>query len=589
MSEPATNTRAQNQRHRNALQVVRYRLLRTRVRQALETARFRAGLVLGISLVFWVGVFFLFIEGFQFLGDFLGHGSPLYTDTVDAIFNLFFFSLMIMLLFSAGIILYGGLYSSSETNFLLTLPIDTEQVVSYKFQEALIFSSWGFLLLGSPMLVAYGVVSYAPWYYYALLLPLMIAFSAIPCGLGAILCLILVHRLPRIRVHAVSIAALILICLAIYVLWTTFSRPASHLMSNQWFQETLARLKVSENRMLPSWWLSEGLLNAAQRKVEGTPDHPAAQSVLFLLLLFANALFFQLVTSWLGKHVFRTSYSGLATMPTRRRRARAGWLDRLAMTLVRPLPQQMRILLVKDFRVFRRDPVQWSQFLIFFGLLGLYFMKIHHVRYEVDHESWVNLISFLNVAVVGLLLSTFTTRFIFPMISLEGNRFWVLGLLPINRDTILWGKFLFAALGSILPCTLLILLSDLMLRIDPLIIAIHQLTSVILCIGLSGIAVGLGAQMPDLREQSPSKIAAGFGGTVNLVVSAAYIVAVVMLTALPSHFYVIASTHDAPGWLAREHLLRWLFVSSFVAVILGIIATALPLWAGLRAFRRMEF
>ena len=42
--------------------------------------------------------------------------------------------------------------------------------------------------------------------------------------------------------------------------------------------------------------------------------------------------------------------------------------------------------------------------------------------------------------------------------------------------------------------------------------------------------------MPDLRAHSPSKIAAGFGGTLNLVISAAYIVIVVLLTALPVHF-----------------------------------------------------
>ena len=59
----------------------------------------------------------------------------------------------------------------------------------------------------------------------------------------------------------------------------------------------------------------------------------------------------------------------------------------------------------------------------------------------MNYTAWVNMISFLNLAVVGLILSTFTTRFIFPMISLEGRRFWILGMLPVRRDTILWGKF----------------------------------------------------------------------------------------------------------------------------------------------------
>ena len=87
--------------------------------------------------------------------------------------------------------------------------------------------------------------------------------------------------------------------------------------------------------------------------------------------------------------------------------------------------------------------------------------------------------------------------------------------------------------GSIIPCSSLILLSDAMLRVSPKILASHQLTCVILCFGLSGIAVGLGAKMPSLREQSPSRIAAGFGGTLNLVFSTLYIILVVLLTAVP--------------------------------------------------------
>src|SRR3989304_2673694 len=150
------------------------------------------------------------------------------------------------------------------------------------------------------------------------------------------------------------------------------------------------------------------------------------------------------------------------------------------------------------------------------------------------------MVSFLNLAVVGLILSTFTTRFIYPMISLEGHCFWILGLLPIKRDTILWSKFYFASLGSWIPCALLILLSDMMLHVPPMVIGVHQLTCVLLCLGLASIAVGFGAMLPDFRETSPSKIAAGFGGTLNLVLSALYIMTIVVLTALPCHFYLIA-------------------------------------------------
>ena len=151
--------------------------------------------------------------------------------------------------------------------------------------------------------------------------------------------------------------------------------------------------------------------------------------------------------------------------------------------------------------------------------------------------TWVNIVSFLNLAVVGLILSTFTTRFIYPLISLEGRRFWISAGCPLIATRFLWSKFLFAACGSWLPCAALVGISDVMLDVSMMVVVVHQLICVLLCLGLAGMAVGFGAMMPNFREQSPSKIAAGFGGTLNLVLSALYIMAVVLMTALPCHFY----------------------------------------------------
>ena len=74
-----------------------------------------------------------------------------------------------------------------------------------------------------------------------------------------------------------------------------------------------------------------------------------------------------------------------------------------------------------------------------------------------------------------------------------------------------------------------------MLDVESALVVVHQITCVALCSGLSAIAIGLGAMMPDLRESSPSKIAAGFGGTLNLVASALFIMVLVLLTAIPWH------------------------------------------------------
>ena len=116
----------------------------SRLRQLMQTARLRTVLVVALSLLFWFGLFALFYFSFQGLVDLVGQSSaPFYEQTVEFIFHLFFASLNVMLVFSSGIILYGGLFSSEETRFLLTLPVRSERIVLYKFHEALLFSSWG--------------------------------------------------------------------------------------------------------------------------------------------------------------------------------------------------------------------------------------------------------------------------------------------------------------------------------------------------------------------------------------------------------------------------------------------------------------
>ena len=133
-----------------------------------------------------------------------------------------------------------------------------------------------------------------------------------------------------------------------------------------------------------------------------------------------------------------------------------------------------------------------------------------------------------------------------------------------------------------------------MLQVNWLIAASHQITCVVLCLGLSGIAVGLGAGMPSPREQSPSRIAAGFGGTLNLVASTLYIIAVVLLTAVPAHFYFASQHSAAAGMMVDQYFLApwltwWLVWGTVTSLVLGVITTLVPLWLGSRALRRFEF
>lgn len=558
-----------------------WRILRTQLAQGFAKSRLRYALVIVLSILLWFGLYYLVLEGFHFMKGTLP--QRIHEQIVQAIFNMFFFALFLMLIFSSGVILYGSLFRSGEVTYLLTMPIREERIFQHKFQRAVMLSSWGFVLLGSPMLVAYGVVAHAPWYYHAMMLPMLVAFVFIPAGIGAILLLVIMHFFPRKRIHLFTLTIVLVIGVTVWCFWSLFSRPETDLFTPRWFQEMLRRLQLAQEKPLPNWWLSSGLLEAA--------SNAWSEGAMFLVLLIANALFFRELAGMFAARIYRKAYWEVAGLGSPPIRVQVGWFDRALNRCLGFLSPPVRLILVKDVRLFRRDPLQWSQFLILICLLLMYFTNVHPVSSAIRVSQWVNIVSFMNLSVVGLLMSTFTTRFVFPLVSLEGRHFWLLGLLPLKRDSILWAKFLFSLGCLLVPCGLLILLSDWRLGIPPMLIVQHQGTSLLLCLGLSGIGVGLGARLPVITEQSPSRIAAGFGGTLNLVISTLFIVLILVLTTLPCHVYLARQMEPVFAFSgeAAPFILFWLIVGSLASIIVSVLAALLPMWIGIRTFRRQEF
>ena len=571
---------------RELFQHLRFRLGVRHFGDLLIQARLRLTVMALLTCLFWSGMFWVFLEGFRLLNSAISHDATR-AQTIHAVYNIFFLSLLVMLSVSSGIILYGLLFDSDEVRYLLTTPARPARVVLHKFQESIVLACWGFILLGSPLLVAYGVEAHAPWYYYALLLPFLVAFVFLPSGIGAITCLFVVTYLPRVRMHALVTLCVLILVAGATLGWSLLTSHSNDIMTPLWFQDVMSRLRHSEQRLLPSYWLSSGLLEAAHPSEQESVWGSLRESLGFLSVLIANALVVPMVVAAIGGRLLRPACSQLAGLGKKNRNVRQSKLDDWVAKLSSWLPPPVRLLLIKDLRLFRRDPLRWTQFLIFFGLLGLYFVNIQRFHYGQTLDSWMTLIGFLNLAVVGLIQTTFTTRFIFPMLSMEGRRFWILGTLPVHRDLIIWGKLLFAVTTSVVPCSLLILLSDFMLQIverTPGIALIHQVVCWSICLGLSSIAVGLGAKFPNMREPSPAKIAAGFGGTLNLVVSAMFIIVAVLAVAVPCYFWVERPTSVA-FTLGSYHLMLGGLAT---CVLLAIVATTVPLAIGLAAFRKLE-
>jgi ABC-2 type transport system permease protein len=560
-------------------QRLRYRLMRNASRQLFGHSLVKPLTILLCSLFVWAFVFAVSYGGLRFLV----HVFKLPPDEqiVGLMLALLFFSLGLLLIFSGGLILYGSLFTAAETAFLLSTPVRADQVFAYKFQGAMGFSSWAFVLLGSPVLIAYGLVCHSPWVFYVALPFFFVGYVLLPGSISAILCLLIVNFIPRRRKQVLILS---LVVLAALVAWQIYnmaveSRAAARSGQPEAAATTLLRrISFARSVMLPSAWVARGLQAAGQGDL--------ANSAYYLALVWSNGLFFYLLAAYTASRLYRRGFNRLTTGGDLRRKHGGAWLDRILDRLLPFVHPGTRLLIVKDFRTFRRDPQQWGQILLFTILLVLYFTNIR--RMFIKDIEWVyqNGISGLNLGAIALLLCTYTGRFIYPMLSLEGRKFWILGLLPLQREQLLWGKFAFSSVGGLLLAESLMLLSDVMLEMPIDAIVLHLLAVAVLTVGLSGLSVGLGACMPNFRESDPSKIAVGFGGTLNLVVGLGFLLVTLGLMALPWHAFM--AVPDAAG--SRSALM--VIVVSFAAVlglVIGALAVVLPLRAGIRALQKMEF
>jgi ABC-2 type transport system permease protein len=532
--------------------------------------------VLALFIVGYLAVgYWLFFTGLNFLHEFQIVGSLLSQRILFLIFAFFF----AMLIFSNLIIGYTTLFKNRETEWLLSLPVAHRDVYRWKFLEALVISSWALIFLSAPLMVAFGRVHAVPPHFYAQIALVYLPFVVIPALLGSWIIVFLVRVLARFRVKkSVAFAAGAAVILLLFAI-----RPASDAQAVAQheivsFGQLLKHTRLSVNPYLPSAWVAQSIL--------AWSDGLSQRGLFFFLLLLSNALMglligFELVGrcffgSWTVALSSRAERYQRAAEAKRQRGTRASLLERCVVP-VRYFSPPIAALIVKDARLFWRDPAQWIQFMIFFGLLCIYVVNLRNVSLDFQNPFWETMISYLNLAASALTLSTLTTRFVFPQFSLEGRRLWIIGLAPIGLPRVLWQKFALAALCSTSVTVVLMVASSVMLNLEREKVIFFGGSIAAMSAALSGLAVGLGAIFPNFKEDNPSKIVSGFGGTLCLVASFIYITLFVALAALPDVRRVAHVALPIPD--AAAH---WL------ALALSLLVLFVPLGIALRRVRNLE-
>jgi ABC-2 type transport system permease protein len=396
-----------------------------------------AGLILG-----YVGVgYWLFHAGLGYLHRFPLFGGLLSQRILFLIFGFFF----VMLVFSNLIIGYIALFRNRETQWLLSLPIPHRQLYQWKFFEALVVSSWALVFLSAPLMLAFGRVHEVGPLFYAQVAIAYLPFVVLPALLGSWAIVALVRVLAR-RAGRWAVAGLAAALVLGLIFGMQPAPDAETVAGNDAlsFHRLLRHTRIGTNPYLPSAWLAQS--------VHAWSEGLVRQGLFYFLLLLSNALMGLVIGFELVGRCFYGSYAASAASRTersqrkaearrQRRPERPSLLERSVDAAVRPFTRPGAALVLKDLRLFWRDPAQWTQFMIFFGLLCIYVLNLRNVASEFQNAFWETTISYLNLTASALTLSTLTTRFVYPQFSLEGRRVWILGLAPIGLHRVLLQKF----------------------------------------------------------------------------------------------------------------------------------------------------
>ncbi|MDR3404120.1 MAG: hypothetical protein P4L99_16605 [Chthoniobacter sp.] len=523
-----------------------------------------------LALGYW-----LFFSGLNFLYRFPLVGSLLSQRLIYLVFGFFF----IMLVFSNLIIGYSTLFKSRETTWLLSLPLPPQNIYRWKFLEALTVSSWALLFLSAPLMLAYGRVHEAPPIFFLQVALVFIPFVIIPALLGSWAVIFLVrvlgHRDMKNIVLVIALAVLALLIAGIKPVTDADALAPEDILS---FDQLLRHTRLSVNPFLPSAWLAQTILAWSEGLTR--------QGLFSFLLLLSYALMGLLVGfevigrcffgSWTVALSSRAARFQRQAMARRQRERKPGLLERIT-SLLHPWSPPVAALVLKDARLFWRDPAQWIQFMIFFGLLCIYVINLRNVAFNFQSPFWETMISYLNLAASSLTLSTLTTRFVFPQFSLEGRLLWLVGLAPIGMQKVLLQKFWTSCFTTAVITVSLMVTSSVMLHLPWLRVGFFAVAIALMSATLSGLAVGLGALFPNFKEDNPSKIVSGFGGTLCLVASFLYITLFVAMVALPD--------------LARVTKFPWsipTLLPYFLVLLLSLCVMLFPLLLAIRRVKNLE-
>jgi len=428
--------------------------------------------------------------------------------------GLIYLILFGMLIASSAVTFLGSFFSSRETSFLYQLPVPKRLVMAARWQEAFFMSTWAFPIIILPFHIALCQTLRSSFAYVISFPVFLFPFALLTTALGSFVASGIIALGPlwrRIRLALLLAGFAVLVYILVSGAHTQLRQFDDDPV--RFLETTLSQFRFGYSPWTPpGWWY----LGAEAAR---TGDYMVA--FRFWVMLMSSALLSLWFLVAMAKSTLYRLFAGRVESDEISQRRFSG--IRLE-SLLSFLPIQFRALLIKDLRLLIRDPGQWAQSILLFGLMGVYVFSLKGLAYDNLQIKWRLIVATANFAAVCGILTSIGTRFFFPLPSLEGKMAWLIRLAPVSPWKTISLKLILAVLWTYPPAALLSIATVVFLDLPAGFILTTGLNVFLADIALMSLSVGFGVLLPETAQEDASRIVSGIGGTLALLVGLGFVI-----------------------------------------------------------------
>jgi ABC-2 type transport system permease protein len=370
----------------------------------------------------------------------------------EKIMMMTFLTMFLMLILSALISTLNIFFLSKDLPLLLTSPLRSHTVFSWKALEVGTSSALMVLFFSMPMLFAYSYYFASTFTQIAAVGLVFLLFLISGVLIGILIGLIIpaffsIKKLQPI-LSLVSIVLISTIVIFLRILRPErFGNPA--IIDN--LLEYMQGLNVQGFTWLPFYWIARALNLIAKGDYWGYLQAIGAFFVVIFLL--SGALMF------LQKQYYLQLFDKLNKGTPGAHRS--SWKK----SRIFKKNSDYNTLWKKEIKTFFRSPDQWSQLLIIAAIVIVFVLNMKGI--PLPHTSVKNFIAYLNLGMAAFIVAGLNSRFTLTTIPMESPGIAHLMASPFKKEKLLRFKLLFYIVPQMAVGFLLFFTGDIALHLDP--------------------------------------------------------------------------------------------------------------------------